>query len=139
MFTTSPIPPVVPDHVGFYMVAAFVIAIWIAYQFDTYDFGERLVSTGIAALIIWFSAMVSYVWTDQDTKFYANTPVTGEFVRHLAEGWSETRSNGKHTRQVDVHKTYVVYRINGSEVLFPATTGVAYPPKAVFYHNPVAK
>lgn len=133
IYTTTPLADIPPDHSGFWVVSIAVCIIWILMILSEDERGLKVIYTIAAAGVIWISWMVSYVWTDKTTLVYKNEQVTGEFVRFVAEGWSESRQSGKTTRQVDVHKTYVVYRINGNEVLFEANRGVEYPQRAVFY------
>jgi hypothetical protein len=136
MYTMYPLDDVPPDHMGFWIVVVTTTLIWAIRVFDEWrDEIDRVLSTVVAVAVIAFSSAVSYVWTDQTTLVHKNQQVTGEFVRFVAEGWNESQSSGKTTRRVDVHKTYVIYRINGNEVLFEATTGIEYPKTAVFYKN----
>lgn len=74
---------------------------------------------------------VSYHWTDQNPTTFANEKVTGTFVKFEAEGFKER--SGKH--MVDRHFTYVIYNVNGNNVLLRAGEGVEYPPIAVLYKN----
>ena len=135
MYTFAPLPDVPVAHVGFWIIAILVGLLWLAKLVESWDTLSRVLWTVLALAVVLPAWMVSYVWTDQEPKVYRNEQVIGEFVRFVAEGWSETRSNGKHSRQVDVHKVYVVYRINGHEVLFEAQTGIEYPKTATFYKN----
>ena len=87
-------------------------------------------------LVVMVAYCVSYVWTSQEpVKVYKNEQVTGQFVRYVAEGYNETVRSGKSTRHVDRHEVYVVYRINGNEVLFRGREGIEYPKTAIFYKN----
>jgi hypothetical protein len=64
-----------------------------------------------------------------------NEQVTGEFVQYVAEGYNETIRSGKTTKQVDVHNTYVVYKVNGQLVMLQSKVGQTYPERAVLYKN----
>jgi hypothetical protein len=75
--------------------------------------------------------MVSYEWTDQNTKYYKNTKVNGTFVGFVAEGSRE--KSGK--SYVDRHYTYVEYEIGNDRVLFHACDGCTYPKVATLYKN----
>jgi len=75
--------------------------------------------------------MVSYEWTDQSTKYYKNTQVTGTLVGFVAEG-SRERSGKSY---VDKHYTYVEYEIGNDRVLFQSCSGCTYPKVAVLYKN----
>jgi hypothetical protein len=78
---------------------------------------------------------VSYHWTNQTPKTFANTKVTAEFQGYQPEGYNEARTSGKSTRRVDVHNMYVVYTVNGNPVILPAQTGAEYPKTAILYKN----
>ncbi len=133
MYTFTPIPDVPVDHTGFVLIATFCIICLVICLFNEPEsffawFFVATVVTGIAY-------GVSYHWTNQDTKVYANQKVTGHFVRYVAEGYNETVRSGKTTRHVDRHEVYVVYRINGNEVLFRGQEGIEYPQTAILYKN----
>ncbi len=135
MYSFAPIATVMPDHTGFGLIAIgaviLLFCIWVS------EDGVTAIASAIpTALVVLLAYCVSYVWTDQGpVKVYENKQVTGEFVRYVAEGYSETVRSGKSTRQVDRHEVYVVYRINGNEVLFRGREGIEYPKTAVFYKN----
>ena len=135
MYTFAPIPNVMPDHTGFALICiASVIFLFITLM--TEDFVTMLVFSVPVGLIVLLAYCVSYVWTEQGpTKVYKNEKVTGEFVRHVAEGYNIPERSGKTTRHVDHHEVYVVYKINGNEVLFRAREGIEYPKVGVFYKN----
>jgi hypothetical protein len=78
---------------------------------------------------------VSYVWTDQTPKTFVNEQVTGELVQYVAEGYNETVRSGKTTKQVDVHNTYVVYRVEGKTVMLQSKVGQSYPERVILYKN----
>jgi archaellum biogenesis protein FlaJ (TadC family) len=135
MYTFAPLANVMPDHSGFVMIliAAIIILLLV---WMTEDTATAVVLAVPATLVVLLAYCVSYVWTDQSpTKVYKNEKVTGEFVRYVAEGYNITVHSGKSTRHVDRHEVYVVYRINGNEVLFRGTEGIEYPKTAVFYKN----
>ena len=135
MYTFAPIASVYPGHEGFVLicVAAFLFVL-IAGM--TEDIAAGIAAAFPAAFVVLLAYCVSYVWTDQGpTKVYKNEPVTGEFVRYVAEGYNITVQSGKSTRHVDRHEVYVVYRINGNEVLFRGQEGIEYPKTAILYKN----
>ncbi len=135
MYTFAPLANVMPDHVGFGMIVGAAVVFLIA-MFFSEDTASTLVAAVPVSLIVLLAYCVSYVWTDQGpTKVYKNEPVTGEFVRYVAEGYNITERHGKSTRHVDKHEVYVVYKINGNEVLFRAREGIEYPKTAIFYKN----
>ncbi len=135
MYTFAPLANVYPDHSGFVFICIVAVVILIA-TFFTDDAVTAVVYAVPLSLVVLLAYCVSYVWTDQGpTTVYKNEPVTGEFVRYVAEGYNETIRSGKSTRHVDRHEVYVVYRINGNEVLFRGREGVEYPKTAVLYKN----
>lgn len=134
MYTMQPLADIPPSHVGFWIVATFSAIFWVLSLLDSTRY-EKILSAILWGCIVGFAWLVSYVWTDQTTIVHKNEQVTGEFVRFVAEGYNEEVRSGKQTRRVDVHKTYVVYKINGQEVMFEGSLGTAYPPRATFYKN----
>ena len=135
MYSFAPLANVMPDHFGFGMVVAAAVVMLVA-MFFTEEPATTVVFSIPTALIVLLAYCVSYVWTDQGPKkVYQNEQVTGEFVRYVAEGYNIPVASGKTTRHVDYHEVYVVYKINGNEVLFRAREGIEYPKTAVFYKN----
>ena len=135
MYTFAPLANVYPDHVGFGMIVGAAIVFMIM-MFFTEDGASTLVAAVPVSLVVLTAYCVSYVWTSQEPiKVYKNEQVTGEFVRYVAEGYNIPVASGKTTRHVDHHEIYVVYKINGNEVLFRGQQGVEYPKTAIFYKN----
>ena len=136
MYTFAPIPTEQVTHVGFFLISIPAVLVWLS---ALYHAKEEELSvfriTVILAAVIGFVYCVSYVWTNQEPKAYANTKVVGTLVGFVAEGHSESRSNGKTTHQVDVHNTYVEYSVDGQRALFPAKLGQTYPQQATLYKN----
>lgn len=133
MYTFNPLASIPVDHTGFGIVFAFCLIALIMCVFV-----ER------ESFFVWFFILcfpvgiaygVSYHWTNQQPKTFANFPVTGEFVSYQPEGYNESRTSGKSTRRVDVHNMYVVYRVNGSLVILEAKTGMEYPKTVQLYKN----
>lgn len=135
MYTFAPLANVMPEHSGFVFILVGAIVI-LMLTWITEDSATSVVLFVPLALLVLIAYCVSYVWTDQSpTKVYKNEQVTGEFVRYVAEGYNITVQSGKTTRHVDRHEVYVVYRINGNEVLFRGSEGIEYPKTAIFYKN----
>ncbi len=136
MYTFAPIPTEHVEHVGFFLVSIPAVLVWL---FSLYHAKEEQLSvfriTVILAAFVGFAYSVSYVWTNQEPKVYANTKVVGILVGFVAEGYNESRTSGKTTKRVDVHNTYVEYSVNGQRALFPAQLGQTYPQQAVLYKN----
>jgi hypothetical protein len=47
----------------------------------------------------------------------------------------ESRKSGKTHNHVQVRKMYVVYDVNGQQIIMSATEGVSYPKVAILYKN----
>ena len=74
---------------------------------------------------------VSFHWTDQTPQTFKNEKVVGTFVGYESEGYKER--SGK--SYVDRHFTYIVYKVDGGNVMLPCKTGVVYPENVVLYKN----
>lgn len=134
MYTFQPLASIPVDHTGFGIIAAFVLfAVVISIFVEGWAYALVLSVPG--ALVALLAYCVSYVWTDQTPKTFVNEQVTGEFVQYVAEGYNETIRSGKTTKQVDVHNTYVVYKVNGQLVMLQSKVGQTYPERAVLYKN----
>lgn len=129
-FNPLPIIDTLNDHTGFWLVIFICGFCLVALQFieddTTYQLPFFFAIAMVAGAVSWNTGTIT------EPK---NVKVEGTFVEFLNERHNETRSNGKTSSVVAVHKTFVVYEINGSSVLFPATSGTEYPKKAIFYGN----
>ena len=134
MYSFAPLAAIPVDHTGFGIIATFVV---FAVVLSIFVEGWRyaLVLSVPGALIALLAYCVSYVWTDQTPKTFKNEQVVGEFVQYVAEGYNETIRSGKTTKQVDVHNTYVVYRVEGKTVMLQSKVGQSYPERAILYKN----
>ena len=134
MYSFQPLASIPVDHTGFGIIVTFVL---IAVVMSIFVEGWRyaLVLSVPGALVVLTAYCVSYVWTDQTPKTFKNEQVTGEFVQYVAEGYNETVRSGKTTKQVDVHNTYVVYRVDGQLVMLQSKVGSTYPERVVLYKN----
>ena len=134
MYTFQPLASIPVDHTGFGIIVTFVL---IAVVMSIFVEGWRyaLVLSVPGALIALLAYCVSYVWTDQTPKTFVNEQVVGEFVQYVAEGYNETRRSGKTTTRVDVHNTYVVYRVDGQLVMLQSKVGSTYPERSTLYNN----
>ena len=134
MYTFAPLASIPVDHTGFGIIAAFVLfAVVVSIFVESWAYA--LVISVPGALVVLTAYCVSYVWTNQEPKVFPNVQVTGEFVQYVAEGYNETVRSGKTTKQVDVHNTYVVYRVNGQLVMLQSKVGSTYPERVVLYKN----
>jgi hypothetical protein len=133
MYTFNPIAAIPVSHEGFGIVVTFCIIALIMCLFVERE--SFFVYFFILCFPVGIAYGVSYHWTNQEAKTFANTRVTAEFQGYQPEGYNESRTSGKSTRRVDVHNMYVVYTVNGNPVILPAQTGVEYPKTAVLYKN----
>jgi hypothetical protein len=85
----------------------------------------------LACIPVGIAYGVSYHWTNQEPKVFANVQVTAEFVSYQPEGYNE-KSGKSH---VDRHYMYVVYSVNGDPVILQAQEGRTYPKTAILYKN----
>lgn len=129
MYTFNPVADIPVDHTGFALVLGFCIIMLIMVLFNEPE--AFFVWFFIACFPVGIAYGVSYHWTNQAPKTFANEKVIGTFVKFEAEGYKER--SGK--SYVDRHFTYVVYNVNGNNVLLSAKSGIEYPQTAVLYKN----
>jgi uncharacterized membrane protein len=134
MYSFSPLADIPVDHTGFGIIVTFVL-IALVMSIFVEGWAYALVLSVPGALVCLLAYCVSYVWTNQDPKVFPNVRVTGELVQYVAEGYTETVRSGKSTKQVDVHNTYVVYKVDGGNVMLPCKVGYPYPERVVLYKN----
>lgn len=134
MYTFAPLAAIPVDHTGFGIIVTFVL-IAVVMSIFVEGFAYALVLSVPGALVALLAYCVSYVWTDQTPKTFKNEQVVGELVQYVAEGYNETVRSGKTTKQVDVHNTYVVYRVEGKTVMLQSKVGQSYPERAILYKN----
>ena len=134
MYTFQPLAAIPVDHTGFGIIVTFVL-IAVVMSIFVESWAYALVISVPGALICLTAYCVSYVWTNQEPKTFKNEVVVGEFVQYVAEGYNETRRSGKTTTRVDVHNTYVVYKVNGQLVMLQSTVGSTYPERVTLYKN----
>ena len=134
MYSFQPLASIPVDHTGFGIIVTFVLIALVMSVFVE-GWAYALVLSVPGALVCLIAYCVSYVWTDQTPKVFPNVPVTGEFVQYVAEGYNETVRSGKTTKQVDVHNTYVVYKVEGRLVMLQIKVGSSYPENVVLYKN----
>ena len=84
-----------------------------------------------STMLCGFAYCVSYVWTNQEAKYYANVQVKAELVGFQPEGYNERSGKSR----ADRHYMYVVYSVNGEKVILKATEGITYPQTAILYKN----
>jgi len=134
MYSFQPLAAIPVDHTGFGIIVTFVL-IALVMSIFVEGWAYALVLSVPGALVCLLAYCVSYVWTNQDPKVFPNVQVTGELVQYVAEGYNETVRSGKTTKQVDVHNTYVVYKVDGRTVMLQTKVGNSYPERVVLYKN----
>ena len=134
MYSFQPLAAIPVDHTGFGIIVTFVL-IALVMSIFVEGWAYALVLSVPGALVCLLAYCVSYVWTNQDPKVFPNVQVTGELVQYVAEGYTETVRSGKSTKQVDVHNTYVVYKVDGRTVMLQTKVGNSYPERVVLYKN----
>jgi hypothetical protein len=129
MYTFNPLASIPVDHTGFFLVCFIsVVILCICLMTEPESFFFWFFCVTVLTVGAYF---VSYSWTDQTPKTFKNEKVTGEFVGFQPEGYRE--KSGK--SMVDRHYMYVVYRVNGNDVILQAKQGVEYPKTAILYKN----
>lgn len=130
MYSFEPLADIPAKHLGFELTVALCVMILVIIALaepKTFFLGLL-----VSCCVIGFAYGVSYHWTEQTPpRTFANVKVTGEFVKFEAEGYKER--SGKYL--VDRRFTYVVYNVNGNNVLMRAHEGIEYPNKAILYKN----
>jgi hypothetical protein len=129
MYTFSPLASIPASHDGFWIIAVFCIVMLILVLFNEPE--TFFVWFFIACFPVGIAYGVSYHWTNQEPKVFANVQVTAEFVSYQPEGYNE-KSGKSH---VDRHYMYVVYSVNGNPVILQAKEGMEYPKTAILYKN----
>lgn len=130
MYTFQPITDYSDTHSGFFVLAAIclavffiVIALWKNDEIEFYS------------VVIWTCILGALAYAGQVNSYTPHHPLNEQHIGTLvgfdAEGYRER--SGK--QMVDRHYTYVVYNIDGNEVMFEASTGFAYPKRIVVYKN----
>jgi hypothetical protein len=129
MYTFQPLADIPVDHAGLFIVGM-ACAMWLAVcLFNSPE--DFFVNFFFVAIIMAIAYGVSYHWTNQEAKTFKNEKVTAELVGFQPEGYRE--KSGK--SMVDRHYMYIVYRVNGNDVILQAQTGVVYPKTAILYKN----
>jgi len=129
MYTFNPIPDVPVGHGGLFIIGM-TCFMWLAICLmnSPEDF---FVNFFFVFIIMAVGYGVSFHWTSQEPKTFANVKVTAQFVGFQPEGYRE--KSGK--SMVDRHYMYVVYRVNGNDVILQGQSGVEYPKTAILYKN----
>ena len=129
MYTFNALPEIPVSHDGFYIIATFCFICLVMVLFNEPE--TFFVWFFIACIPFGIAYGVSYHWTNQTSKTFVNEKVTGEFVSFQPEGYRE--KSGK--SYVDRHYMYVVYNVNGNNVILEGKSGQEYPKTVVLYKN----
>lgn len=129
MYTFNPLADIPASHTGFGLIVALCCFIAVIILMNE---GELFFQWFFVATVICGIAYgVSYHWTDQTPQTFKNEKVTAQLVGFQPEGYRE--KSGK--SMVDKHYMYIVYRVNGNDVIMQAQPGVEYPKTAILYKN----
>ena len=129
MYTFAPLADIPVNHGGFRVICvAVAVAITFALVNGTGAFLETFFVCAVVALAAY---VVSFHWSDQSTKKFANTQVQGEFAGYQPEVRLEKSGKSSY----DNHYMYVIYTVNGNAVILQGSIGIEYPKHAILYKN----
>lgn len=129
MYSFQPLADIPVSHGGLFIIGM-VCVTWLIIVLLN-DAEQFFVHFFVVTIIMLIGYGVSFHWTSQEPQTFKNEKVIGTFVKFEAEGYKER--SGK--SYVDRHFTYVVYNVNGNNVLLQSKEGVEYPQTAVLYKN----
>ena len=129
MYSFSPLADIPVDHGGLFIIGITCLA-WLAVVLMNQP-EDFFVHFFFVVIIMAIGYGVSFHWCDQTPKTFPNTKVIGTFVGYESEGYKER--SGK--SYVDRHFTYVVYKVDGGNVMLPCKVGYPYPERVVLYKN----
>ena len=129
MYTFQPLADIPVDHAGLFIICMGCF-MWLAIVLMN-DAEEFFVNFFFVVIVVAIAYGVSFHWTDQTPKTFKNEQVVGELVGFQPEGYKE--KSGK--SYVDRHYMYVVYSVNGQQVILQAQTGQTYPERVTLYKN----
>ncbi len=129
MYSFQPLADIHVDHGGLFIIGM-VCVTWLVIVLMN-DAEEFFVNFFFVAIVMAIGYGVSFHWTDQTVKTFPNEKVVGEFVGYESEGYKER--SGK--SYVDKHFTYIIYKVDGGNVMLPCKTGVVYPERVTLYKN----
>lgn len=129
MYTFYPLPDETNIHVGWYFsLVVYLILLFFILKDALEDRvrGEHVAGFVVCSIFLFIIHTVSY-----HGKKPENIPVTANFVGFQPE-YSRVQ-NGKH--YTDRHSMYVIYEVNGQQIILPANEGLTYPKQAILYKN----
>lgn len=130
MYSFQPVADTSDIHIGFYILTAMCVGMWavmlVLWKEDEIEWPALLVWTAILGGLIAIAYKTSYT-----PNHPLNEKLVGNFVGFQTEGYSERSGKSK----ADRHYVYVIYEVNGYNVLFQASTGMTYPKQVIVYRN----
>lgn len=129
MYSFQPLADIPVDHAGLFIICMGCF-MWLAIVLMN-DAEEFFVNFFFVVIVVAIAYGVSFHWTDQTPKTFKNEQVVGELVGFQPEGYKE--KSGK--SYVDRHYMYIVYSVNGQQVILQAQTGKTYPERVTLYKN----
>jgi hypothetical protein len=129
-YTFDRIADIPVDHTGFWLMVTLCVFITLLVMCaDREDLVKSLLLMSVPVGIAYW---ISFHANSQEPQVFPNVPVTAELIGFQPEGYRERV--GK-SQQVDRHVMYVVYSVDGNQVILRADTGVEYPQRVVLYRN----
>jgi hypothetical protein len=128
-YSFNPLADIPVDHGGLFIIGMVCVTWMIIVLFNEPE--DFFVQFFFVFIVMAISYGVSFHWTDQTPKTFKNEKVVGEFVGYESEGYKER--SGK--SYVDKHFTYIIYKVDGGNVMLPCQTGVVYPERVTLYKN----
>lgn len=128
-YSLSPIETLdtINRHAGFQLLTFLIIVVVLMFDY------KSLLLWLIGIILVLIGALIS--WNTGEIIVYKNEVVTGHLVRFQPEVWSETHYNSKSTTTSIERNMYVVYEVEGNEIIFDADKRIAYPQSAQLYKN----
>lgn len=138
MYTLQPLPVIdtFNTHTGFWLlltIVGFVYVITAAWANECNKPKALIVLTVVCSALLIYAGIES--WTTGKITMPVNERVTGKLKTFTAEGEAYNERQGKQTIKRENHYLYVVYTIEGNDVIFTAQSGKPYPQYAIFYKN----
>lgn len=131
MYSFAPTVDLSDVHGGFYFMAGICILGALLIIWDALSDYDGLGWGHVIGLLFCFG-IGAIAYNDSYTPNHpVNQQFTANFVRFQPEGYRE--QSGK-TRS-DRHYMYVVYEVNGQEIILQGVEGSTYPKQAVLYRN----
>jgi hypothetical protein len=115
------------SHSGFQLLTFLIIVIIIMFDY------KSLIMWLIGIILVSIVALIS--WNTGEIITYKNQVVTGHLVRFQPEVWAEVHHHPTSITTSIERKMYVVYEVEGNEIIFDADKRIEYPQSANLYKN----